>query len=269
MKMVSEMNLEQKTRRFFEDAKQGLDDQRRAHDTRLRQEVSRFFEGAKQGLDILRPAVVELDRHLARKFNFFHSIAFFDSIPRKRENRMSYVFAYLLGPDETHGQRDLFLRKFLELEDVKNVDWLSGSSWSLANIDREVPTTQIETLRFIDIEIAFQIDDGRGAIAIENKPWADDQLLQLSDYARHLESMYEGRFKLIYLTPNGEAPSEQAINRKQREQLENEGKLVNASIRKWASDKGWLKRAESEVKAERVRWFVADFRKALIESLTA
>ena len=32
-------------------------------------------------------------------------------------------------------------------------------------------------------------------------------------------------------------------------------------------DNGWLKRAEDEVKAERVRWFVSDFRKALIESL--
>ena len=74
---------------------------------------------------------------------------------------MSYVFAYLLNPDETHGQRDLFLGKFLE--DV-NVDWLSGSSWSLASIGREVSTTQIENWnRRIDIEIAFQIDDGPGS----------------------------------------------------------------------------------------------------------
>ena len=29
------------------------------------------------------------------------------------------------------------------------------------------------------------------------------------------------------------------------------------------SPAGWLKRAEDEVKAERVRWFVSDFRKAL------
>ena len=30
---------------------------------------------------------------------------------------------------------------------------------------------------------------------------------------------------------------------------------------------GWLKRSEGEVEAERVHWFVSDFRKALIESL--
>ena len=33
--------------------------------------------------------------------------------------------------------------------------------------------------------------------------------------------------------------------------------------------KCWLNRAENEVKAERVRWFLSDFRKALIESLPA
>ena len=266
MKEVSETNLEQETPRFLEDAKQGLDSLKKARDTRLRQETPRFFEGAKQGLGVLGPAIVELDRHLARKFNFFQSIDFFQSIPLKREDRMSNVFAYLLDPDETHGQRDLFLGKFLE---EVNVDWLSGSSWSLASIGREVPTTRIENWnRRIDIEIAFQTDDGQAAIAIENKPWADDQPRQLNDYAKHLGKQYK-YFRLIYLTPNGGEPSEYSINREKREELENAGKLANASIRNWASDTGWLKRAEGEVKAERVRWFVSDFRKALIESLPA
>ncbi len=233
------------------------------NNTNPEQKIRRFFKGAKQGLDVLRPAVVELDRHLARKFNFFHSIAFFGSIPRKREDRMSDVFAYLLDPDETHGQRDLFLGKFLE--DV-NVDWFSRRTWSLASIGREVLTTRIKNWRRIDIEIAFQIDDGQAAIAIENKPWAGDQDQQLSDYARHLELMYDGRFKLIYLTPNGEKPSEASITPEERKKRKDKNQLDYASIRNWASD-GWLKRAEDEVKAERVRWFVSDFRKALIESL--
>ena len=236
-------------------------------ETNLEQETRRFFEDAKQGLNVLRPAVVELDRHLARKFNFFHSIDFLGSIRQKAEDRMSDVFAYLLDPNETHGQRELFLGKFLE---DATVNWLSGSSWSLTSIGREVPTTRIEKWnRKINIEIVFQIDDGPAAIAIENKPWADDRDQQLSDYARHLESMYKGRFKLIYLTPDGKPPSEDSIRREEREELEREGQFANASIREWASDNGWLKRAEDEVKAERVRWFVSDFRKALIESLPA
>ena len=229
-------------------------------DTNLKQETRRFFEGAKQGLAIWRQATANLDLHLARRFTFFHFVDL-------DENQMSDVFAYLLNPDETHGQGELFLREFLS--DVP-LEWLSESGWSRVSIGREVITSRIENWnRRIDIEIAFQIADSWVAIAIENKPWAGDQDQQLSDYARHLESMYGGCFKLIYLTPNGETPSKYSIKREKREELENAGKLANASIRKWASDTGWLKRAEGEVKAERVRWFVSDFRKALIESLPA
>ena len=177
---------------------------------------------------------------------------------------MSYVFAYLLDPNETHGQGDLFLRKFLE--DVAP-NWLPNNCWSSVSVRTEVLTTRIKRNREIDIVIAF--DDNQRAIAIENKPWegSTDLDQQLSDYARHLESMYKGRFKLIYLTPKGEDPSECSITREEREQLEKEGKFAKASIQKWAD--GWLKRAEGEVKAERVRWFVSDFRKALLESLPA
>lgn len=234
-------------------------------DTSFEQKTRIFFEGAKQGLDVLRPATVECDRHLARKFNFFNSIAFFDSISRKREDRVSDVFAYLLDPNETHGQGELFLREFLS--DI-HVEWLPENGWSRIHVSREVLTTRIESWKCrIDIEIAFRIDDGWAAIAIENKLWAEDQNQQISNYARHLEKMYKGHFKLIYLTSDGEHPSLTSICLKEREKLEDAGKLDYVSIWYWVSDNGWLKRAEDKVKAERVRWFVSDFRKALIESL--
>ena len=81
--------------------------------------------------------------------------------------------------------------------------------------------------------------------------------------------MYEGRFKLIYLTPKSGDPSPTSIQCKERKKLAKKHRFANASIRKWVSDDGWLKRAEAEVKAERVRWFVSDFRKALMETLPA
>ena len=237
MKVVSDMNLEQET-----------------HD---------FFKGARLGLDVLRPVVVELDRRLARRFNFFDSI-------RLNENQISDVFAYLLDPDATHGQGELFLREFLvDVKDLADADvavnWWLVSSWSCVRVDREMETTRIRKKCKIDIVIAF--DCNRTAIAIENKSRkAPDQLQQLCNYAKHLGKQYK-HFRLIYLTPNGEEPSEYSIKREKREKLENEGKFAKASIKNWAD--GWLKRAEDEVKAEQVRWFVSDFRKALLESLPA
>ena len=259
--MVSDMDLEKEAPRFFKGAKQGLDVLVQSRIEYLEKEAPRFFKGAKQGLDVIgeiEAHLAEIEVHLASGFNIFHSIKF-------NENRISDVFAYLLTPDETHKQEDLFLREFLS--DVP-VNWLSDSGWSRVRVRREAPTRHIENnMRSIDIEIAFRIDDRWSAIAIENKPWekskSTDLDQQLNDYAEHLESMYKGRFKLIYLTPDGRDPSEESITCKKRKELTKKGQFAKASIQDWTSDNGWLKRAEDEVKAERVRWFVSDFRKAL------
>ena len=189
---------------------------------------------------------------------------------------MSDVLAYLLKSQETHGQQDLFLTAFLnhlrdneETRSALNRILPDGSNGFQVRVTREAPTTHIEASKWIDIEICMHVEEGRAGIAIENKPWASDQDKQLSDYADHLESKYQGRFNLLYLTPNGDDPSCNSIKPEKREKLKAERKLANASIKDWTSDEGWLKRAEDGVKAERVRWFVSDFRTALKESLSS
>ena len=238
---------------FFEGVRDCLESLAQDRAEMLAKDVPRFFEGVRGRLEILTQYRVEVETHLARRFSFFHFIDF-------DENRMSDVFAYLLDPNETHGQGSLFLGEFLK--DV-HVEWLPESGWYRIRVGREVTTTRIENWRRIDIEIAFRIDDGWAAIAVENKPWkgSTDEDRQLSDYARHLKSKYKKRFKLIYLTPGGKDPSEESIAYKKRKELTEKGQFAKASIRDWAN--GWLKRAEDEVKAEQVRWFVSDFRKAL------
>ena len=249
--------------RFFEGVRDCLESLARDRAERLAKDVPRFFEGVRGRLEIMTHYRVKVETHLAPRFSFFHFIDL-------DENRMSDVFAYLLDPNGTHGQGSLFLGEFLKDKKV-HVKWLPEGGWSRIRVGREVLTTRIEKFRRIDIEIAFRIDDGWGAIAIENKPWKkhdDDDLdrhRQLSDYAQHLKCKYKERFKLIYLTPYGRNPSEDSITCEERRELAE--KFAKASLQKWAD--GWLKRAEDEVKAERVRWFVSDFRKALIEGLPA
>ena len=192
---------------------------------------------------------------------------------------MSDIFAYLLDPDQTHGQQDLFLTAFLS--------HLRGNEKTQSAIERILPDGSTYYKQYvsvsgeaeihidskdrrIDIEISMDVDRNPVGIAIENKPCAKDQDKQPTDYAEHLQEKYDGRFNLIYLTPTGkEDPSEHSIKPERREKLKAVKKLANASIQDWASEDGWLKRAEDEVKAERVRWFVSDFRKALPERFQA
>ena len=89
--MACYTGFEQEIGRFLEGAKGGLNDLRKDRLTRLRQETPRFFEGARQGLHVLRPVVIELDRHLAREFNIFCAIELLGSISQKKEDRMSDV----------------------------------------------------------------------------------------------------------------------------------------------------------------------------------
>ena len=268
--MIGDTNFDQEIRRFFEGGKGDLCDLRKSRAKRLGQ-TPRFFEGARQGLQVLRPAILELDRHLARKFNFFHAIAFFGSL--KAEDRMSHVLAYLLDREETHGQGEMFLTAFLEhlRESEKTQPAIKqilpdGSNWSQVRVSRETRTNHIDSQnRRIDIEVSMNVGWRRVGIAIENKPWARDQDNQLSDYAKELQKRYGENFMLIYLTPDATDPGPNSIPCEERKELSDKDQLANASIREWAD--GWLKRAEDGVKAERVRWFVSDFRKALIESL--
>ncbi len=262
-------SFDQEIPRFFEGAQRVLKGLQEPRLTKLKRETPRFFYGARQGLDILRPVVIELDRHLARKFNYFYAIALFKSI--KAEERMSYVFAYLLDPDGPHGQQDLFLTAFLNhlRENQKTQSAMKrilpdGSTWSHVQVYWEARTTHIDPSKRIDIVISMRVE-GKAepvGIGIESKAMgASDLDNQVSAYAKELHERYGEDFMLIYLTPYATDPAPNSIPCEERKELAEKGQLANASVREWAN--GWLRRAEDGVKAEQVRWFVADFRKAL------
>lgn len=96
--------------RFLEgvsDCLENLAQDRQDRAKRLAEDMRRFLEGVRGRLEVLTPYRVEVEAHLARRFSFFHFIDLY-------ENRMSDVFAYLLDPNETHGQGELFLRGCLK-----------------------------------------------------------------------------------------------------------------------------------------------------------
>ena len=241
----------------------------------IAQEAPRFFEGVKQGRRVLRQAVAELDRHLARRFSTFAYI-------HLDENCMSDVLADLLRPDFAHGQGDEFLTALLKdlrkeaatqsgtnlKTGVERLGLLpDGSTWSGVRVVREALTTHIEDWnRRIDIEISMWVGGERVAIAIENKPSAEDQPGQLEDYAKHLRRKYGGRYLLLYLTRDRTEPSEESLPAKRRDELKCQGHFACVSMVKWVN--GWLQEAENQVKAAYVQRFVDDFRQAVLQKYT-
>lgn len=74
-----------------------------------------------------------------------------------------------------------------------------------ARIRRERRTSHIASgLRRIDITVNIK---GAFGIGIENKPWAEEQDRQLSDYHNQLDREFKNQFVLIYLSRSEASPT--------------------------------------------------------------
>jgi hypothetical protein len=201
-------------------------------------ELEHFFRGLDARLKILRKHQREFDRYLASGLNVF-------SLLGADENRLSDVLADLLDPAGTHGQGRLFLVAFIRHFDL--ADWKYPFSDDV-RVRRERTTTHIiANRRRVDIEVTF---GERSAIAIENKPWAVDQVNQIPDYLLHLDNKYHERYVLIYLSGSGSQPD---IN-------ECSAMLIRKlRIKTYRDLRDWLGICRKECESDKVRWLLADF----------
>lgn len=169
------------------------------------------------------------------------------------ELALSRYLRFLLSPDETHGQSELFLKGFLSLIE-KNGHDSPVATGDKVRVDYEVA---IENGRRIDLLLT----SSKGVIAIENKPWAVDQENQLRDYALWL-SKRERPWKLIYLCNH--EPGEWTLPTNSP-----------ASIRQhilsitWHDIVEWLNACLLHVRAGAVRIFVESFIKYINQSINS
>lgn len=163
---------------------------------------------------------------------------------RQDEMALSEYLALLLDPQGSHGQGDLYLREFLQLEVIKpHADWLDSMLQSRLQVSTEFA---LPGRRRMDI----YLHSARHGLAIENKPWAADQDLQLHDYARYLDQQYRsGQWLLIYLC--NEDISEQSLPADTDESLRS--RVIQLSFYQLAS---WLEDCALRTQAQAVKVFV-------------
>ncbi len=225
--------------------------------TNKRTEFDRFFSTLQAKRDSFVEFVKLYEPSLAPRFNLFDFISL-------DENKLSEIIAFFLDPKASHGQGDAFLRIFLAM--IGRIDgnealqkFLKACEDNLqgpvkVTLTLEKATDLIETSqRRIDIELNI----GNLGLAIENKPWALDQIDQISDYNKQLRKRYgENRYLLIYLSGTGEPPSAESIAEKEREALTNSGHLKILSYREFIT---FVNSFKKDCRSERVRYFLQDF----------
>ncbi len=125
------------------------------------------------------------------------------------ETRHSKFLAELLNPNGTHGCKDLFLKEFLEFDQIKN---------KIQDIETFCKAVKVETEQFHIVEknqsyIDIVLETQDTTIVIENKIYATDQPKQLYRYHKAKNSENFKNIIIVYLTLDGKSPSEQSLNK--------------------------------------------------------
>ena len=243
-----------------------------------RARYQQFFAELNPILDATRKLERELDRHLARRFNVFDYMG----QDRPTEALLSRIVADLLSPEARHGQGASLLRILLGKLATER-----GVPNPRPNFTKPVSVTlerRITNARRIDITIDIATEQGKWCLAVENKPYAEDQPCQVIDYLNYLEEKYGNRFLLIFLSPRGDGPSENSLPQRELSRwcgrfavmpywvdpdgpereangAWDEGSLredVFAGYRTEFSLADWFAACRAQCEAERLRWFLRD-----------
>lgn len=136
------------------------------------------------------------------EFNIFEAIG-----AVRQELRHSDFLAFLLDPYQNHGLGDIFLKRLLKSVLVK----VSAPPLSAVEIDvADLAGVEVRRERQ-NIDILIHDAENRLVCAIENKIGAVEHSDQLRRYRETVTRQFcDHRFVFIYLTPEGDAPSDEA-----------------------------------------------------------
>ena len=155
-----------------------------------------IFAELRDSLKEYNKSISKKKKQLTPDFNLIDLIS-------PKELQISRIIAEFLNPKGTHEHRNLFLNTFIETFLTKNKKLSKSKEVSVVT----------EFAQGVDGQIDIMIDfDQTFGIAIENKPFANDQENQIIRYVKYLEKKYGSKkFFMIYLSSRGNAPSEDSL----------------------------------------------------------
>lgn len=203
----------------------------------MKQQVSLVLEEVAFKIGTLRKAKNLFSDRLAPEFNIFDYL-------RTDEMGLSICISNLLNPKGKHGQGSVFLDTFLNFIGP-TAAWAKSSDSCVVSTEK-----QANGQRRIDIYLTFP----KGVIGIENKPWAECQDKQLSDYADYLEKV-AGNKKWLLLFFGNREPSTNSITLDKRQKLSKEGQYIPFNYSEIIE---WLEVCVCKSKALIVRIFIEE-----------
>jgi len=149
----------------------------------------------------------DLAEYSGEHFNIFNILGV-----RSDELSHSAILTNLLNVKGGHGQKDLFLKIFIESvknsfkNDEAKMQLLNNFNTSSSKAEKEKFAGKVNYASEEGGRIDIVINDGNNNIIIENKVYAGDQKLQLVRY-----NEYDRNAPIIYLTLYGTEPSKESM----------------------------------------------------------
>jgi hypothetical protein len=179
------------------------------------------------------------------------------SFHKPGENVSTKILAYFLDPCERHGQRQMFLKSFL---DALEID-LNNQELSLVQVQPNAPCPINGSLRWMDMLITFTAGNDDWAIVIESKShWAPDQDAQVEDYVKYLNGLH-CKNKYFYYLKDDNPPSRRSILRDEWDEAVETGRCISKDYR--TIMRSWFSSVLKEQLPQKVRLFLCDFRQFL------
>lgn len=180
--------------------------------------------------NLIKKKYDEFSEYTGENFNVFNILGLYS-----HELSHSAFIGNLLNAKGNHGQKDIFLKLFIEeikelFEDKANLESFRTSQ-SDSIVEKYDGRVDYENEKGGRIDIF--ITDGKNGIGIENKIWAGDQYKQLVRY-------YQENIAIIYLTLNGKEPDQSS-----KQDLENGKHFICVSYENHI--KNWLEKCIKEM----------------------
>lgn len=178
---------------------------------------------------------------------------FTELLDQNDEVRLHSGFIYsLLNPTGTHYQKSLFLKKILEICDIRDFNYEN------AEVFKEY--------KHIDIYIT----DGNKHVILENKIYAGDQEAQIERYIKTIKIDKDANFKdieVIYLSLDREFPSKYSLGNykiKNNFLINNDGKIKLHIFTYKLEITKWLKECKNEVEnLTNLNFYITEYEKVI------
>ena len=197
-------------------------------------ELRKEFQNYQNGL-------LDKKRQIAPDFNAFE-ILYALELP------LSRMIGEFLNPIGTHSQGKIFLNLFIEMFLQSDLSLKKAQKVNL-KLEHAIDNGRI------DILLDF---DGKFGVAIENKPYANDQEKQIMRYCEYMSAKFgNSNFIMLYLSADGSDPTYVSLTKEEREGLGKQFKSISYSqLRIW-----FLKCAKEtkERQSERLTTLILEF----------